>query len=391
MNKSSSLLSIIIPTKNRYATLLPVINTLVKNIKNIDLEFIIQDNSGENAEGILYFEKSNDTRIKYFYTKESLSIQDNTVKAIDNANGKYLIFIGDDDLVSPHIYEVVKYLDQYNIECLVYNAAYYWWNTVDFAKENYFHRKKALWIPVNQNLDLIERNSNEELTITLQSGAGIFSRLPKFYHGIVKREVLEKIKEKVGTYLPGSSPDIAFSTALALVVDKYYYVNFPVSVFGASKNSGGGMTARKRHFGKIEDQMFLPKNIIEKWNAFIPRIWSEKSIYAQTVTEVLTAFKSKNKFNFLVFYGTMLAYEPYLIRYIIPSIKAYNKYNIINYFKITYVFAIKRAGIIFRKLKFISKTYEYEVVLASNVDEVMNELKKTAINFNKLDYKFKIL
>jgi hypothetical protein len=87
----------------------------------------------------------------------------------------------------------------------------------------------------------------------------------------------------------------------------------------------------------------------------------------------------------------MLAYEPYLIRYIIPSIKAYNKYNIINYFKITYVFAKKRAGIIFRKLKFISKTYEYEVVLASNVDEVMNELKKTAINFNKLDYKFKIL
>jgi hypothetical protein len=270
---------------------------------------------------------------------------------------------------------------------MVYNAAYYWWNTIDFDKENYFHRKEALWIPMKQDLNMIERNSDDELTVTLESGAGIFVQLPKFYHGIVKREVLEKIKEKVGTYLPGSSPDIAFSTAIALVVDKYYYVNFPLSVFGASKNSGGGMTARKKHFGKIEEQEFLPKNTISNWNVFIPRIWSEKSIYAQTVTEVLKAFKSKRKFNFLVFYGTMLAYEPYLMRFIIPTMKSYCKFNLLFYLKILMVYITKKTGIIIRKLKYISRTYEYEVVLAGNVEEVMKELKRTKVNLNKLDSK----
>ena len=46
---------------------------------------------------------------------------------------------------------------------------------------------------------------------------------------------------------------------------------------------------------------------------------------------------------------------------------------------------------IVRKLKFISKTYEYEVVISSNVDEVMDELNKSTISLNKLDSKFKIV
>lgn len=385
MGKYKNLLSIIIPTKNRYECLIPVVSALLKHIENEDVELIIQDNSDDNIEALLFFEQLKDQRFKYFYHKESLSIQDNTIFAIDNAHGKYLVFIGDDDLVSPYIYDFVKFIDKKNIECLVFNAAYYWWNTVDFEKENHFHRKNALWLPQSQSLELIERNTQDELEIMLQSGGGIFLRLPKFYHGIVRRDVLEKIKDKTGTYLPGSSPDIAFSTALSLVLNKYYYVNFPLTVFGASRNSGGGMTARKQHYGKIEEQKFLPKNIIENWNQWIPRIWSEKTIYAQTVTEVLKVFKSDKKFNYISFFGTMLAYEPYLVKVLIPAVKSYCGFNLLNYFKIVGVYSKKRLGISFRKLKFSSKSYDYDVVIANDVDVVMEKLKASKISLTMLD------
>ena len=376
MEDYKNLLSIIIPTKNRYECLIPVILAISKYVYGNDIEVIVQDNSDNNAKGLTFFNQFNDSRIKYFYSSESLSIQDNTIHAINNSTGKYLIFIGDDDLVFPDIYTIVQYLCKNNIECLVYNAAYYWWNSVDFKKEDHFHRKNALWIPLNPSIHMIKRDTEHELQIMLESGSGMFSRLPKFYHGIVTRNILDKIKEATGTYLPGSSPDIAFSTSLSLVLKEYYYINFPVSVFGASRNSGGGMTARKQHFGKIEDQKFLPKETIKNWNNFIPRIWSEKSIYAQTVTEVLKAFKSPKKFNYLSFYGTMLAYEPYLLRFILPVIKSYCKFNIVYYLMIIIIYFKKRLGILFRKFRFSTRTYQYDVLVLSDVNLVMETLKE---------------
>lgn len=385
MEKFKNLISIIIPTKDRYECLIPVISALVKFIDNRDVEFVLQDNSTNNIDIINFLASLKDDRVKYFYNTNKMSIVDNTVCAIDNARGKYLIFIGDDDLVSPYIYKFVQYIDQKGIDCLVYNAAYYWWNSIEFKEENYFHRKEALWLPPEETLVFEKRDSSAELEIMLQSGSGIFQRLPKFYHGIVKRDVLDEIKFKTGTYLPGSSPDIAFSTALSLVLDEYYYVNFPLTVFGASKNSGGGWTASNKHYGKIEDQKHLPKNIIDNWNQLIPRIWSEKTIYAQTVTEVLKIFKSNKQFNYLTFYGTMLAYEPYLVKFLIPSVRLYCGFNLLNYFKIGYVFIKKKLGIFYRKIKFFSKTYDYDVVIAKDVDVVMEKMKDSKIILTMLD------
>jgi glycosyltransferase involved in cell wall biosynthesis len=385
MEKYKYLLSIIIPTKDRYECLIPVISALIKNIDNTDVEFIIQDNSNDNTVITNFLNSSDDDRVKYFYNTCKMSIVDNTICAIDNARGKYLIFIGDDDLVSPYIYKFVQYINQKEINCLVYNAAYYWWNSIQFKEENYFHRKEALWLPPKGTLFFEERDSSAELEIMLQSGSGIFQRLPKFYHGIVKRDVLDEIKFKAGSYLPGSSPDIAFSTALSLVLDKYYHVNFPLTVFGASKNSGGGWTASNKHYGKIEDQKHLPKNITENWNPLIPRIWSEKTIYAQTVTEVLKIFKSNKQFNYITFYGTMLAYEPYLVKFLIPAVRLYCGFNFIEYFKIGYVFVKKKLGIFYRKIKFFSKTYDYDVVIAKDVDVVMKQLIGSKISLTMLD------
>jgi glycosyltransferase involved in cell wall biosynthesis len=384
MNKYNCLLSIIIPTKDRYECLIPVIAALVKYIKSDDIEFILQDNSGNNIDIKKYLNNLNDTRVKYFYKKKPLSIVDNTICAIQNAKGKYLVFIGDDDLVSPYIYEFVSYLEEKDIDCLVYNPAYYWWNSIEFVKENYFFRKCALWLPSKQSLFFEKRNSCDELELLLASGGGVFQRLPKFYHGIVKREVLDKIKTKTGTYLPGSSPDIAFSTSLTFVIKEYFYVNYPLSVFGASKNSGGGWTASNKHYGKIEDQKHLPKNLIHSWNKYIPRIWSEKTIYAQTVTEILKIFKSNRQFNFISFYGTMLAYEPFLVNYLMPSVRLYCGLNIFKYCSFGYIFIAKKFGIFYRNFRYFSKSLNYKVIEVNDVDLVMEELSTIRFFFPKV-------
>lgn len=382
------LLSILIPTKNRYECLIPVVSAILKFVQDDEIEIIVQDNSLSNSDYVSFFLSNNDARLKYFYTSNDLSLNENTILAINNSCGKYLTFIGDDDLVSPFICKIVKILDKRNIDCLAFNSGYYWWNNVEFAKKSFYHCKGALWLSKNQSFNFIERVASDELGLTTNSGAGNFLRLPKLYHGIINRNILEKIKSAVGTYLPGTSPDIAFSTAIALVIDRYYYVDLPVTIYGASKNSGGGMTAKRKHFGKIEEQHQLPKNLIENWNVFVPRTWSEKTIYAQTVTEVLKIFKSDKQFNYITFYGTMLAYEPYLLKFLIPAVKSYCGFNFFNYLKIGYVFIQKKLGIIYRKIRFLSKTHDYNVVIANDVDVVMEQLKDSKINLTMLDSNF---
>lgn len=369
--KIKPLLSIVIPTKNRYSTLFPVVTSILKNINSDQLEIIIQDNSDSNASACLFFESNIDQRLKYFYIPNSLSITDNTIFATENASGKYLIFIGDDDIIAPNIIEFVQLLDEKGGGCLIFNPAFYWWDSVSFTKESYYHRKTAMWVPQKISLELEKLSSKEELDFMLKNGAGGYFKLPRYYHGIVEKKILEDIKIKTGTYLSGTSPDIAFATSIALVVENYYYLDYPLSVYGASRHSGGGMTANKKHFGKIENQKFLPENILEKWDSRIPKIWSERTIYPQTVTEVLKAFKSDLSIDYIVFYAAMMAYEPYLFKYLKPVLWAHLIKEPKSFFKFFFVYIKKMAGIYYRKLLVYKKKFGYDVTLKSEIDQVM--------------------
>ncbi len=314
------LLSIIIPTKDRYDTLGCVVKGLIPFLSNLT-EIVIQDNSTDNSG---YYDLKIDSNIvKYYYNKDSIPISENTILAIENSKGEYLLFIGDDDFVSPRIEEIVKRIKTIDIDCLIYNAGYYWWNSVKFAKKNYYQDSKLLLInskALSMNIEFYTGKS--QLKQVLRRGAIDYSGLPRFYHGIVKRNVLEMLKNRQGTYLIGSCPDMSFAISLALLLDKYAYMNYPVTIFGASRGSGGGMTASKKHYDKIEDAKFLRSDIVGKWDIHIPLIWSQKTIYPQTTHEVLTAFKSDYTINYKAFYAAMLFYEPYLIAYLWPKMKS---------------------------------------------------------------------
>lgn len=371
----STLLSIIIPTKNRYSTLIPVVNAILAHIQSENFEVVIQDNSDDNSAISPFLKKVQNSKLKYHYTKESISIADNTISAINNANGEYLIFIGDDDIVAPNICSFTELMKNENMDCLIYNPGYYWWNSVIFANETYYHKKNAFWLPKNISKDIKKLNSEHELRYMLKMGAGGYFRLPRFYHGIISRKILEKIKAKVGTYLLGSCPDIAFATSIACSIEDYHYINYPISVFGASKNSGAGWTASNKHYGKIEDQKFLRKDIINNWDPFIPKIWSEGTIYPQTTYEVLKAFKIDFQINYLSFYAVMITREPHLNQYTKGLIVKYCGYNFKKWFLLFLIIVKKKFGILYRNYKANARKLGYDVIEMHTIEQVIIKLK----------------
>lgn len=376
------LLSIIIPTKNRYNSLLPVVNSILKNVNSINFELIIQDNSDDNKSVDYYFRTNNDSRLKYYYFEDGLSIVDNTILAIEHATGKYISFIGDDDFVSPYICDIVAMLEDKDISCLIFNSGYYWWEDVVFSNPTNYCDKNIFWLPKSVSSKLITLNSKKELEKVLKNGGVHYGMLPRFYHGIVKKSKLDEIKKITGTYLPGACPDMAFSVSLSQVIQEYYWINYPVTIFGASNNSGAGWGARKAHFGKIDELPFLPKGIVDRWDPKLPVIWSGHTTNAQAIFEVFNAFDQKHRISYSNFYSSMLANEPMLAKYIFPLIINLPKLELFFYFPFIFFHDyFKRVFMNFYlNIKFKSGKFDFIVVKKSNIDKCMEELK--VLNFN---------
>ncbi len=300
------LLSIIVPTKNRYGTLKFIVET-VSRMEVEELELIIQDNSDDNSEFIEILNEYKSDNIKYFYSNEKLSVVDNSNLAVKHSMGEYVCFIGDDDSFSYQIINCVKYMKKEQIDSAVFNRANYFWPDVEFAT----HKFPSLTIPNYKNT--IEKiYVDYELNKCLNMGASNFTKIPKLYHGIVRRQCLEQIYENAGSYFPGPSPDMANAIALCFCVKKHVYIDSPIIINGSSFNSGGGQGARHGHNGKLEDMKFLPKDTVEKWEKNIPKIWTVSTIFAESAIKSLRAMgkeKMIEKFNFSYHYANFICYD----------------------------------------------------------------------------------
>jgi len=317
------LLSLLIPTKDRYDTLAVVIDEITTSIADPRLEIVVCDNSeNPDHEKVAWLNRI-DRRITYRHSSDELSIVQNTERGIELCRGEYLCFIGDDDLVSPHIIAVVEWLKGQDSECLIFSPARYWWSGVVFARESRYQRPGAFWLPQDRNGEVKCHDSMVELNAVLARGGVAYMNLPRLYHGIVSRRAIERVQNKFGRYVPGSSPDMALCVALALTNKSYLSIDYPVTVFGASRNSGGGLTAARKHYGRIEDQSILPRDILENWDSRLPRVWSEQVIYPQTIHEIFSRGGLENKLSYSTLYASLIVYEPHILPYLLPVLFRY--------------------------------------------------------------------
>lgn len=318
-------LSIVIPTKNRYETLFPVVEALLKYIEGSDYEIVIQDNSDCNQFAIDKVKLIDDSKVKYFYSPMQMSVSENSSLAISKSSGQYITFIGDDDMVSPYILKIVASMISSGTDCLTFSCGHFYWKDLIFNKKYLFHYPSTLQYPRHISLEIEILSSEVELKKVLQTGGTKIGGLPRLYHGIVKKEILEQVRMKFGSYVPGSSPDMALAVALSCVVGQYGYVNYPVTVTGNSKNSAGGMGLRGAHVAKIEDVSWLPLNTIETWDNNIPRIWTGSTIYAQNIHEVLQKAGVASLVNYENLYSHMYIKEIATRSIVKPYLTSINK------------------------------------------------------------------
>ena len=333
-------LSVVVPTKNRHYYLKYLINYF-KLINSDKIELIIYDNSDSvlREEFILFLNKVNDKRINYYEDDNEMSQTENCDMAVSKAKGEYITLLGDDDIFSKHILEYIDEWRLNKVDVVLPIKGVYFWPDV---KPRLYGNKQSGMFKLGLFSNKIKKiESKKVLAKVINRGGSKILNLPRIYHGIVSKELLDKIYLDIGTYFPGPSPDIANAIALSKYSKNYIIIDLPLIISGQSKLSAGGKGAAGNHYGEISKIKQLPKNAAKEWSKKVPFYWSGETIYAESTLKALEKMNMKRAiehFNYEYLYASCLVFD---IRYKYRIIKCISKYmTLFNRIKILYYFIL---------------------------------------------------
>lgn len=146
---SHKLLSIVVPTKNRYYYLKYLIQ-LIENLHSDEIEMVIQDNSDDNSDFLDYLKVNNFDFIRYDYTKGQIPMSDNADKAVLNSTGEYICFVGDDDGVTNYIIDGVHWMKENGIEVVKSASLNYFWPDAPQG-----HSSEIIFLPFSGKVEFL--------------------------------------------------------------------------------------------------------------------------------------------------------------------------------------------------------------------------------------------
>lgn len=301
MPKYEEKLSIIIPTKNRQKYAARCVETILSKLPD-GYEIIIQDNSDDQSLQAMLGDIIDGVKVKYAYESTCLSFCDNFERGLLMSTGDYAIMIGDDDCVLPGIIELTSIIRKKGIESVKFPTchSYYWPNAIKDGN--------GLLVIRDQIPRLKTLTSKGALEQMVAFGDYDYQKysFPKIYHGIVKRECLDKIKEKTGHSFGGLTPDIYSAVALSFYIEKTLYVNTPFTLPGVCATSGSADSLTGRHTGELKDAPHFRGHVDYKWEESVPYVYSVNTIWAETAIKAVKenggsiSLNNDDYFNFLV-------------------------------------------------------------------------------------------
>lgn len=308
------LLSIVVPTKDRYKYLKYLIN-LVAGLKSDEVELVIQDNSDDNTEFIRYLNELKYDFIRYDHTSGQIPMAINSDKAILNSSGDYVCFLGDDDGFTKYLLDCVKWMEKNGMEAVKSAHVLYYWPDVSQGSEKAAPSATILCKRFTGNVSF--PNPVEELKKVLKKGITDRGNMPLVYHSIVSRKALDKVYEMTGTFFPGNSPDISNAVALSLTIKKFAIIDLPLAFSGCSVYHSGGVYATgKKGQPEISEIPWFRPDAEMKWDKKVPRVASNTLIWADSAINALKSMGREDLYdmvNFNKMYSYFVMRNPDLI------------------------------------------------------------------------------
>lgn len=285
MLQPQPLLSIVVPTRNRERYAASMIESVLA-LKGDDFELVVRDNSAGDGLERWLAGRAADTRLRYQRVPGILSITANHNRAFAMARGEFVCLIGDDDTVLPSILDACRWAHDKRLDALTPDTPirYCWPDLV----HRYWGDRQAGRVYVDQWRGRIWKGnpSREAVCCMRRAGQGT-AWLPKLYHGIVRRSLLEELKYETGAYCFGVSPDVYLAMALARKVARQVCTDAPLTIPGSSGGSNSGRAASRQHKGDLKSDPHMAPFQDEPWPDENPAFFSVETVWAQAALEAV--------------------------------------------------------------------------------------------------------
>lgn len=305
----SPLLSIVIPTHNRQQYAAITAGKIVAECLNA--EVIVSDTSDEQTLPGLLGDLMTHGRVTYVRQPREIDVVSHFEAALRHARGEYIFFIGDDDCVGPQIEAVAEWARAQSIDAVIsyrdsFIANYYWpgirskYYGDEYAGKLFLHpfSSRAWRLDAAQTVQAALRDL----------GRGLGS-MPRAYHGLVSRALVDRVIAKHGALFGGVSPDIYSAILIASEAAETWCVDFPFCLPGGSAPSTSGSGAARSDTPKLREHPHIRPFRDLVWDPLIPEFYSPYNVWAYSAKKAVDRLgDTRFRPNFPRLYACCLLY-----------------------------------------------------------------------------------
>jgi glycosyltransferase involved in cell wall biosynthesis len=234
------LLTIAIPTRERAETLVSTLRTLTSQDTD-NCEFLVSDNAS-NDQTQQVVSAISDPRVRYVRLPTRRSMSYNYEFALSHARGKYISYLGDDDGFIPGSLEyLTRICRRHDPDAVSWSEGGYRWPGVEADNDGL---PQSL-IFTNE----IFRIDTAAVRPLWQLGILRWGFCPIIYGGLVRVDTLNRLRGSNDQFFQSELPDVYSAAILMDSIQRYFYVNLSLSVFGFSKKSNAASYLSQRLSG----------------------------------------------------------------------------------------------------------------------------------------------
>jgi glycosyltransferase involved in cell wall biosynthesis len=315
------LVSIIIPTHNRACYAIPTIRSVLA--ASPEIEIVVCDTSEVDLISVEFSNSSDLSRLRLVRPNRAMSVVENFNEALQVATGEYLVYIGDDDFVSPTVVDVANWAARHNVDAVKFSfPVHYFWP--DFKHSTRNGQDAGTLHIAHFTGTIVPHDAKKALLEAIHNLGGGVLEMPRVYAGMISRKLAEKICTQYGALFGGVSPDIYSAALISLESERCVKIDFPVIVPGASGASTAGQSANGKHVGGLRDNSHIGAFMNLQWDDKIPEFYSVPTVWSYSLLKAIEAAHIDiDKVNFLRLYTKCLIYQRPFVSFTFIPLLAY--------------------------------------------------------------------
>jgi len=239
-------LTICVPTRNRQRYCIETIRAIATS-EVLDIEVLVADNSDDETQLSSFFENEfDDARFRLLPPQDQvLSMVDNWERAMENATGKWVTFIGDDDYIDPRASDLIKRYERIHVDVEAVG-----WSRMSYNWPDNRPSDTMATVPAGSSTLVANKVQLENFLFRWTEGKNRPSSGFGVYHGAASRKLMERIKARFGNrYFEHPNVDYDSSCKVTAEARKLVTCQRPFSILGAcsSSNSAGLHSQKTMH------------------------------------------------------------------------------------------------------------------------------------------------